>query len=193
MPEHDLDRLSDGRSSAARADTPSVDAPLADTPSVDAEAFRGALGSFATGVSVMTTVVDGEPHGMTANALSSVSLDPPLVLVCVDREALMAELVGRAGVFALSFLGADQGSLSWHFADPDRALGDAGFDGVATRTAVTGCRILEHAIGSVDCEVVQSVDAGDHVVVIGRVVAAHAEQDLAPLVYFRGEYPPLES
>lgn len=182
MPEDDSDRTPDALVSASPADTPSV----------DAEAFRAALGSFATGVSVMTTVVDGEPHGMTANALSSVSLDPPLVLVCVGRDALMAELVGRAGVFALSFLGVGQESLSWHFADPDRALGATGFDGVATRTALTGCRILEHAIGSVDCEVVRSVDAGDHVVVIGRVVAARADEDAAPLVYFRGAYPPLE-
>lgn len=175
MPERDTDR-----------------GAAAESPAVDAEAFRAALGSFATGVSVMTTVVDGGPHGMTANALSSVSLDPPLVLVCVDRNALMADLVGRAGVFALSFLGAEQGSLSWHFADPARPLGAAEFDGVETRTAVTGCRILEHAVGSVDCEVVQSVDAGDHVVVIGRVVAAHSDDEATPLVYFRGAYPPLE-
>jgi flavin reductase len=163
----------------------------ADHPDVDPDAFRAALGSFATGVSVMTTEVDGEPHGMTANALSSVSLEPPLVLVCVDRDALMADLVQRAGVFALSFLGADQESLSWHFADPDRALGAAGFEGVASRTAATGCRVLEHTVGWVDCEVVQSVDAGDHVVVIGRVVASHADEAIAPLVYFRGAYPDL--
>ena len=158
---------------------------------VDPDVFRSALGSFATGVSVMTTEVDGEPHGMTANAVSSVSLEPPLVLVCVDRDALMADLVRRSEVFALSFLAADQESLSWHFADPDRPLGLAGFEGVATRTAVTGSRVLEHAVGSVDCEVAQVVDAGDHIVVIGRVVAAHADDAVAPLVYFRGAYPGL--
>lgn len=163
-----------------------------DHAGVDADRFRAALGSFATGVSVMTTDVDGEPHGMTANALSSVSLDPPLVLVCVDRDALMAELVDRAGVFALSFLAADQESLSWHFADPDRPLGVAGFEGVATRTAVTGCRLLADTVGSVDCDVVQTTGAGDHVIVIGRVVAADADEDVAPLVYFRGAYPDLD-
>jgi flavin reductase len=178
---------------AARTDGATADAVRTESPGVDADAFRAALGSFATGVSVMTTVVDGEPHGMTANALSSVSLDPPLVLVCVDRDAFMAELVGRAGVFALSFLAADQEALSWHFADPDRELGVAEFDGVATRTAVTGCRILERAVGSVDCEVVQSVDAGDHVIVVGRVVAAHGDADVTPLVYVRGAYPALRT
>ena len=189
MPEHENEQ---GGPAQAPAGSSTAETGAARSPAVDADAFRAAMGSFATGVSVMTTVVDGEPHGMTANALSSVSLDPPLVLVCVDRNALMAELVGRAGVFALSFLGAEQEALSWHFADPDRALGAASFDGVGTRAAVTGCRILEGAVGSVDCEVVRSVDAGDHVIVIGRVVAAHGDDAVTPLVYVRGAYPSLE-
>ncbi|MCC5948331.1 MAG: flavin reductase [Nitriliruptoraceae bacterium] len=154
---------------------------------VDPDAFREALGSFPTGVSVMTTVHEGQPHGMTANALCSVSLDPPLVLVCVDDTAVMAGEVAASGRFALNVLADDQQALSDHFADPARPAGDAGFAGIAVTTAVTGAAILEGAVAWVDCAVTQRVDAGDHVVVIGKVLAAGAS-DRRPLLYHRGAY-----
>lgn len=153
----------------------------------DTDGFRAVMGSFATGVSVMTTVVDGVPHGMTASAVASVSLDPPLVLVCVERAAEMASRVIDAGVFALSFLGEDQALLSTTFADPARPDGEAQFTGVPTGTAVTGARIVQGGVGWVDCRVWSVTDGGDHLIVVGEVVALDTETD-APLLYYRSGY-----
>lgn len=153
----------------------------------DPERFRATLGSFATGVSVMTTVLDGVPHGMTANAVSSVSLDPPLVLVCVDREAVMATRAIEAGCFALSFLGEDQHELASAFADPDRPEGEAEFLGVTTHRKATGAPVLEGNVGWVDCRIWSVNDGGDHVVLLGQVVDLGPGGD-RPLLYYRGAY-----
>ncbi len=161
--------------------------PSPDTARVDPTTFRAAMGSFLTGVAVMTTHVDGVPHGMTASAISSVSLEPPLVLVCVERTTLMADRVQQAGVFALSFLPEDRSEVSNRFAVGDREEGEPEFVGLATRTAVTGSRLLTDATGSVDCRVHSIADGGDHLVVIGEVVAADVGGD-APLAYYRGGY-----
>ncbi|MEX2549766.1 MAG: flavin reductase family protein [Nitriliruptoraceae bacterium] len=158
-----------------------------DTAGVDPMAFRAVMGSFLTGVSVMTTHVEGVPHGMTASAIASVSLEPPLVLVCVERTTLMADRVQEAGVFALSFLAEDQAELSNRFAVGDREEGESEFAGLTTHTAVTGARLLEGATGTLDCRVYSITDGGDHLVVIGEVVAAEVGRD-APLAYYRGGY-----
>jgi flavin reductase len=154
---------------------------------VDPERFRTTMGSFATGVSVMTTVLGGVPHGMTASAVSSVSLDPPLVLVCVDREALMATRALDAGVFALSFLSDRQGDLATAFADPTRTKGTAEFEGVAARTEATGAPVLDGNVGWVDCRTWSVTDGGDHLVLLGEVVSLGADTD-RPLLYYRGTY-----
>jgi flavin reductase (DIM6/NTAB) family NADH-FMN oxidoreductase RutF len=156
-------------------------------PAVDRAAFRAALGSFPTGVAVMTSEVDGVPHGMTANAVSSVSLDPPMVLVCVDRTAHMAAVVERAGRFALSILAADQAELSTRFADPARGLGAREFEGLTVERGTTHVPLLPGAVAHIECEVGRIVPAGDHLVVLGDVVALDSTAD-APLAYLRGRY-----
>jgi flavin reductase len=160
-----------------------------DTPP-DPDLFRAVMGRFATGVSVMTVLVDGEPHGMTANAVTSVSLDPLLVLVCVGRGAVMSQQVEAAGGFALTFLAADQADLSARFADPERPAGTAQFEGVATSRAVTGAPVLDDGIGWVDRVDHAVHPAGDHDIVVGRVVAQGlSEQDAPPaLLYYRSRY-----
>lgn len=152
---------------------------------VDETSFRQVLGRFATGISVMTTVVDQVPHGMTANAVSSVSLDPPLVLVCVERGTVMATRCAKSGVFALSFLAADQAPMSAAFADPMRPEGAGQFAGVATVTATTGSPILTEGLGWVDCRVWASYDGGDHHIVVGEVVDLGVGPSDDPLVYYR--------
>jgi flavin reductase len=170
-----------------------VAGPLpADRAVRDTAAFRAVLGRFATGVGVMTTVRDGTPHAMTANAVSSVSLDPPLVLVCVERSAVMADEVAASGVFALSFLAADQAELSDRFSDPARPEGQEQFDGVEVRTAVTGAPILEGALGWLDCRVWASYDGGDHEIVVGEVLALDVGTADDPLLYYRSGYGRLE-
>lgn len=155
--------------------------------SVTPAAFRAALGSFPTGVTVMTAEVDHIPHGMTANAIASVSLEPPMVLVCVDRSAHMSSVVERSGRFALSMLAADQAALSNRFADPARGLGAEEFDGVDVERGVLDVPLLTGAVAHLECEVERIVPAGDHLVVLGQVVALTSTVD-EPLAYLRGAY-----
>ncbi len=153
------------------------------------EAFRRTMARFATGVTVMTTTVDGEPHGMTANAVSSVSLEPLLVLVCVERGTAMCDLLDVSGVFALSILAADQVELSTRFADPKRGSGAGQFEGVATSVAETGAPLLDGVVGWIDCRVWATYDGGDHHIVVGEVQAIGVgEGDRDALVYFRSTY-----
>jgi flavin reductase len=162
-------------------------------PSTGDLAFRGVMGRFATGVTVMTATADGVPHGMTANAVSSVSLDPRLVLVCVERSTVMAERVQRAGAFALSLLTAGQAEISDRFADGDRPDGDEQFAGVEVAAAATGSPILAGAMAWLDCRVWETYDGGDHVIVVGEVVDLAEVSDDAPLLYYRGGYRSLEA
>jgi N-acetyl-1-D-myo-inositol-2-amino-2-deoxy-alpha-D-glucopyranoside deacetylase len=155
--------------------------------------FRDVLARFATGVTVMTTVVGGEPHGMTASSVASVSLDPPLVLVCVERSTVMAEEVVAGGVFALSFLAVDQADLSGIFADSSRPSGHAQFTGVATHPAATGAPILDGAVGWIDATVWKIHDGGDHLIVVGEVVALDQTAGRQPLVYHQGGYHRLDA
>jgi flavin reductase (DIM6/NTAB) family NADH-FMN oxidoreductase RutF len=155
---------------------------------LDSGRFRAVLGRFATGVTVMTSVADGRPHGMTANAVASVSLDPPLVLVCVDRSAVMAEVVAAGGVFALSVLDRAQRPWSDRFAEPGRPPGDEQFDGVPTIRRTTGAPVLDGAVAWLDCQVWASYDGGDHVIVVGEVVDLDVGEADDPLLYFRSGY-----
>lgn len=150
--------------------------------------FRHVMGRFATGVTVMTCEHNGEPHGMTANAVASVSLDPLLVLVCVDLETEMSRLVRESQAFALSLLPADAIDLSNHFADGSRPSGHAQFEGVATHVAVTGSPILEHTLGWLDCTVWKVHDGGDHEIVVGEVQACEPAPDQDALGYYRSGY-----
>jgi flavin reductase len=162
--------------------------PVNELAAPDQERFREVLGRFATGVGVMTTATEEVVHGMTANAFTSVSLDPPLVLVCVDRTAVMADLVQRSGVFAISVLAADQAGSSTAFADPARPLGTDQFDGVATVVGRTGLPLLVDAIAWIEARVWRIHDGGDHLIVVGEVVALGASDVDDPLLYYRSGY-----
>lgn len=151
------------------------------------------MSRFATGVTVMTCVHRDEPHGMTANAVASVSLEPPLVLVCVGRDNEMARLVEETGAFALSILPGDREDLSAHFANGDRPDGGAQFSDVATEVAVTGSPVLGDAIGWFDCQVWKLYDGGDHVIVVGEVVACGTGPDRPALAFYRSGYTSLPS
>jgi flavin reductase (DIM6/NTAB) family NADH-FMN oxidoreductase RutF len=146
--------------------------------------FRRTVSWFVTGVAVMTSVdANGQPHAMTANAVSSLSLDPPLVLVCVARDASMAQVVQSGQLFALSFLSADQRSVSDHFANPDRGYGVVEFDGVATSAGVTGAPLLDGAAAWMDCELHDVLPGGDHLIVVGKVVGTGISEAASSLMY----------
>lgn len=151
--------------------------------------LRRVMGRFATGVTVVTTLgEDGEPHGMTANAVTSVSLAPPLVLVCVHRDAATAARLAVGRGFALSILHAGQEHLSDRFADPGRPPGRAGFAGVDVVAGAAGLPLVADALGAVECRVDRVHDGGDHRIVVGEVVAAGVRGGGAPLVFLDGAY-----
>ena len=158
----------------------------------DVSAFRKAMGSFPTGVTVVTvTCDDGTMHGMTVNSLSSVSLDPMLVLVCLNQTSRGLGLIERAGTFAVNVLSAGQQHLSRWFADRHRPEGSIMFDGVPFEPGVTGCPILAGAAASFDCRLWQTHRAGDHLIVLGEVVALAHHPQLEPLIFHAGAYKSL--
>ncbi len=151
---------------------------------LDRRAFRNALGNFLTGVTVVTTVdPEGRNRGFTANSFTSVSLDPPLILICPAKNAASYEVFRNCTGFAVNVLGEDQRDVSNTFASkrPDK------FDTVGHRTAATGAPIIEGCLSWFDCEPHEQVDAGDHMVLIGRVRAFDAGGGM-PLAYLRGGY-----
>jgi flavin reductase (DIM6/NTAB) family NADH-FMN oxidoreductase RutF len=153
---------------------------------MDPSEFRRVMGHFPTGVTVVTTrLADGRACGLTVNAFCSVSLEPPLVLVCVERGADSHTCISAAGYFAVNVLGAEKGeSLSRRFA----TFGvDDKFDGIAYSEAITGAPVLQAAIAWADCLLREAYAGGDHTIFLGEVVAADAA-DGTPLVYYRGGY-----
>jgi flavin reductase (DIM6/NTAB) family NADH-FMN oxidoreductase RutF len=152
----------------------------------DARTFRNALGSFATGVTVVTSLgPEGEPLGFTANSFNSVSLDPPLVLFSLDRGAYSLKAFEAAGVFAINVLSETQEALSVAFARPRE--GDK-WQGVRFESWGTGSPILLDALASFDCETTSTHDGGDHVIFVGRVLRLRIAEHGRPLLYFRGAY-----
>ena len=164
---------------------PSVsDAEPATDQGPDAAAFRRALGCFVTGVTVVTARdADGVPHGFTANSFTSVSLDPPLVLVCVGHEVEGFDVYRRCSEFAINVLGDSQRAISDRFATehPDR------FADVRWREGSHGLPILENCVASLVCVSWRRFEAGDHTILVGRVLECEDSTD-RPLAYWRGSY-----
>lgn len=155
---------------------------------VPPDLFRQLMGRFATGVTVLTARdAAGQPVGMTANAVASASLEPPLVLVCVDQARDCHPVLERAAHFGLTVLAADQEPLSRRFAaeTADR------FDGIAVQEGAHGVPLLPGAVAHVVCARHAAVPAGDHTIFVGRVVAG-TWSERPPLVYFRSAYHGLE-
>lgn len=150
--------------------------------------FRGALGTFATGVTVVTSQGPEHAYGMTANAFSSVSLDPPLILICVISGTAGARTIAANGVFAVNILSAAQEPLSRYFASRDRPRGHEAFASIAHRRAVTGSPILDGVAAYLDCRLVQSHQAGDHEIFIGGVLGLGVDTTVEPLLFHGGRY-----
>ena len=159
---------------------------------VDVSAFRRAMGSFPTGVTVVTVASDdGNMHGITVNSFSSVSLDPMLVLVCLNEASRGVGLIERARAFAVNVLSAGQQDISRWFANRYRPAGSTMFNGVPFEPGVTGCPVLVDATASFDCRLRQSHRAGDHLIVLGEVVALIHRPQLEPLIFYAGSYKSL--
>lgn len=151
---------------------------------VDKAEFRRALGHFAAGVTVVTSRFDdGVITGITVTAFSSLSLEPPLVLVCIDKRAKIHDRLQTGGNFAVNLLRDDQELVSRRFAS---SQGDQ-FQEIGYSLGMSGAPVLEDVIAAVECRIVNLLDGGDHTIVVGEVEATHVREG-KPLLYFRGGY-----
>jgi flavin reductase (DIM6/NTAB) family NADH-FMN oxidoreductase RutF len=155
---------------------------------VTPDEFRSVLGRFPSGVTVVTTKApDGSDSGMTVSAFCSVSLEPPLVLICIEKTAPTYEALTNSTGFVVNILAAAQEQLARRFAivDIDR------FEGVGYSRSQNGFAVLDDVLGLIECRAVAQHDAGDHTVIVGEVEAARADTG-TPLLYYRGGYAQLE-
>ena len=156
-------------------------------PDVDPSQFRQLLGRFATGVTIITvTTADGRHLGMTANTLASVSLRPTLISVCVDRAAEMHDVILQVPEFVVNIRSSPQEALARRFADQHEDR----FDGVGYSLSPEGLLLLDGALAHIECLREAEYPAGDHTIVLGRVVGG-ATADGRPLLYYRGGYAAL--
>lgn len=155
---------------------------------VNDQAMRKMRGLFASGVTVVTTVHEGKLRGVTVSAFSAVSLNPPLVLICIANESESREWIAESGVFAVSILSDEQEFLAERFA-ARAPIVNARFDGVPYHTALTGSPILADSLAWYDCRVEATHDGGDHTIFIGRVeVVGFGAEGKRPLLYFANRY-----
>ena len=155
---------------------------------IDPYEFRQLLGRFATGVSVLTVATaNGRPMGMTATSLSSVSLQPPLISVCVDREAELHDVIVKAPEFVVNVLGSPQEALARRFSDKHEDR----FDGVGYHLSPEGLVLLDGALAHLICERYAEYEGGDHTIILGQVVGG-STSDGRPLLYYRGGYAALD-
>jgi 4-hydroxyphenylacetate 3-hydroxylase, reductase component len=163
---------------------------------MDSRAFRDALGCFPTGVAVVTAApVSGRvekqaaPHfGITVNSFTAVSLDPPLLLWCLDRLSRRHEIFVRAERFTVSILGTEHKEVSSRLARP----GEHALDGIALIETKSGPPALADSLAVFECATEKRIEAGDHTIILGRVLAFSRPSRSAPLIYFRGKYSALD-
>lgn len=152
---------------------------------MSSDGFRAAMRRFPTGVTIVTTLVGAKAYGFTANAFTSVSADPPMVLICVSRDATSHPLISQAGFFCVNILSHDQVEIAKRFAD--RATREGRFEGLGFRKEGTGAPVLDGALAFVDCRLAEEHTAGTHTVFLGLVVASGAQAG-SPLGYFNAGY-----
>lgn len=151
---------------------------------IDQQELRRIMGYFATGVTVITTKdKDGTSFGLTANAFTSLSLDPPLVLVCIDKTVQCYPCFEESKLFAVNILNEEQEEISRRFA----TKGIEKFAGLKWRTSERGLALLDDAVGHIECAIVQAHEGGDHTIMVGEVLSASADGD-RPLLFFKGKY-----
>jgi 4-nitrophenol 2-monooxygenase / 4-nitrocatechol 4-monooxygenase, reductase component len=148
---------------------------------VDRERFRSVMSHFASGVTIITTRHEGIDYGLTASAVSSLSLDPPMLLICVNKTSHTRDAIGQSQVFAVNILQEHQSEMARHFASsrPQK------FDGMSVSYGALGVPLLGDALATIECRVTSSVTGGSHSVFLAEVETAQAINGM-PLTYFRG-------
>jgi len=160
--------------------------------SVSKEEFRRTMRQFASGVTIVTTRRGDELHGMTATAFASVSLEPLLVLVCVEKTAESHDILKESGVFAVNILSDEQESLSRQFADKSEGVIHR-LESIPHRSGSTGAPIIEGCLAYLECRIVTIYEGGDHSIFLGQVEEARVLRDGRPLIFFRSAYRSIDS
>jgi flavin reductase (DIM6/NTAB) family NADH-FMN oxidoreductase RutF len=154
---------------------------------VDPMLLRQVMSQFATGITVVTTCNHKEIHGLTVNAFCSVSLAPPLVLVCIDKKASSHDLIANSGNFAVNILNQAQEPIARKFST-NFLQSEERFADIEYRREATGAPVLAEAVGWLDCKLVADYPGGDHTIFLGEVVASGHRTDMPPLLFFRSRY-----
>ena len=157
-------------------------------PSVHPDDFKGALGSWAAGVTVVTTRHNGLVYGITVSSFSSLSMDPTLIIVCLQNSNHLARLVTDSQTFAVSILADDQQAVSNYFSVSGRDPVPAFDPKIKTIEWHTGAPIIADSLAHLDCELEEAISGGDHTIAVGRVLGAAYRAEAMPLLYFRRSY-----
>ena len=166
---------------------------MSNAPTIQSDIFRRVMGHFVTGVTVVTALDGERPFGITVNALSSVSLEPPLVMIALDRRRFLTPMLRTSGRYGVNILSEDQQALSDCFAGAPVEPGREAFCGAPWHPGETGVPLLDGAIATIECSVVETFTAGDHDLFIGRVEAlANENRHPMPLLYYRRRYLRIE-
>jgi flavin reductase (DIM6/NTAB) family NADH-FMN oxidoreductase RutF len=154
---------------------------------IDPDTMRQAMRFWATGVTVVTTEFSGERHGMTVSSFTSVSLEPPLVLVSLQNDTRTAALVQRSGVFGVTLLLENQAQISDRFAGREQGVDDR-FDGLETFCLESNAPLLKEGLAALDCRVVATYPIATHTLFVGQIIAARSAKEGRPLLYFNRAY-----
>ena len=154
---------------------------------IDPEILRLALRHWVTGVTVVTSALDGINSGMTVNSFNSISLDPPIVSVCLARETRTYQMIEKSGILGITILGSEQDDISNRFAGRYPEVVDR-FEGVETFTMITGALFISGGDAFLDCQVVHRYEAGVNILLAAQVVGASVSGSDSPLVYYRRGY-----
>jgi 3-hydroxy-9,10-secoandrosta-1,3,5(10)-triene-9,17-dione monooxygenase reductase component len=170
--------------SAADTGAPPSTRPEEQPDPAPKEGLREVMGCFATGAAIVTAVLDGRPHGMAVNSLTSVSLNPPLILFCPDKKSTTWPAIEAAGQFVVNILAHDQEDVCRRFA----RKGADRFNDVAHGDSDEGSVILHHIAAFLECCIEHVYDAGDHFITVARVIDLGLKRDVPPLVFYKGAY-----
>jgi len=158
---------------------------------IDGQTFRSTLARWASGVSVVTSLYEGQRVGITASSFTSVSLEPPRILICVAKRLFTHRVIEESRIFAVNILTTEQLEWGMRFAGllPEQ---EDRFHGIVTTTAVTGAPLFPNVLGWVDCRLACAYDGGDHTIFVGQVEAAHSAAQGDPLLYFSRQWRQLD-
>src|SRR5512146_531713 len=157
------------------------------TAAEGADQLRSAMRAWTSGVTIVTAVHEGQSHGMTVSSFTSISLDPPLIVISLQTASRTHDVVARAGTFGVTILAASQQGLSERFASRQASMGER-LDGLPIETLVTGAPLIKGGLAYMDCRVMQSIACGMNTLFIAEVLAVRGDDHDAPLVYHDRTY-----